>query len=218
MINMAILKQRLNRKNSSGGYDTIYLETIATIVKMSETDNTTVATAIANKANANHTHETNFSIIASNEMNLVNGYNDDNGRGDVYFNVSGANKPIKAYGFMNGKGAILGICTHSGNINAQVKNALSMDNLGVASLELNQHISNLHGGYIDFHYAGTTEDYTSRIIESANGRLSLQNTNGIQTTDATPASPLLRNIECHTTDITPKTTALATGRIYVVYE
>lgn len=46
---MAILKQRLNRKNSSGTYDTIYLETIATVVKMSESDNTTVATAINNR-------------------------------------------------------------------------------------------------------------------------------------------------------------------------
>ena len=46
---MAILKQRLNRKNSSGSYDTIYLETVATVVKMSETDNTTVAAAINNR-------------------------------------------------------------------------------------------------------------------------------------------------------------------------
>lgn len=275
MINMAILKQRLNRKNSSGGYDTIYLETIATVVKMSESDSTTVAAAINNRlplsggtltgnlegkyitgtwlkttdvtdkagdiatidsegwiykrtpaeirsdigaAKTDHTHETSFSIIASNEMNLVNGYNDDNGRGDVYFNVSGANKPIKDYGFMNGKGAILGICTHTGNINTQVKTTLAHDTLGLASLELNQGINNSIGGYIDFHYAGTTGDYTSRIIESANGRLSLQNTNGTSTTDSTPAYPLLRNIECHTTDITPKTTTLTTGRIYVVYE
>lgn len=215
---MAILKQRLNRKNSSGGYDTIYLETIATVVKMSESDNTTVATAINNKANVNHTHETRFNITSNNEMNLADGYNDVNGNGDIYFNVSGANKPIKSYSFMNGQGTILGTCIHSGNLNAQVKNSLAKDNLGLASLELNQNISNTHGGYIDFHYAGTTKDYTSRIIESANGRLSLQNTNGTQTTDAAPANPLLRNIECHTTDIVSKTTALATGRIYVVYE
>ena len=215
---MAILKQRLNRKNSSGTYDTIYLETIATVVKMSETDNTTVATAINNKANTNHTHETSFSITSNNEMNLANGYNDTNGRGDIYFNVSGANKPIKSYNFMNGQGTILGTCIHSGNLNAQVKNTLARDNLGVASIELNQNISNSHGGYIDFHYAGTTEDYTSRIIESANGRLSLQNEKGTQTSDSTPASPLLRNIECHTTDIVAGTTALTTGRIYVVYE
>lgn len=30
-----------------------------------------------------------------------------------------------------------------------------------------------HGGYIDFHFNGSTEDYTSRIIESASGKLHL---------------------------------------------
>ena len=215
---MAVLKQRLKRKNSSGSYDTVYLETIATVVKMSESDSTTVATAINNKADANHTHETNFSITANNEMNLANGYNDTNGNGNIYFNVSGANKPIKSYSFMNGQGTILGTCIHSGNLNAQIKGTLAKDNLGLASIELNQNISNSHGGYIDFHYAGTTDDYTSRIIESAKGRLSLQNDKGTQTSDSTPASPLLRNIECHTTDIVAGTTALTTGRIYVVYE
>lgn len=46
---MAVLKQRLHRKNSSGSYDTVYLENIATNIKMSETDSTTVATAINNR-------------------------------------------------------------------------------------------------------------------------------------------------------------------------
>ena len=45
---MAILKQRLNRKNSSGTYDTIYLETVATVVKMSDTDSTLLSTKISN--------------------------------------------------------------------------------------------------------------------------------------------------------------------------
>lgn len=49
---MAILKQRLNRKNSSGTYDTIYLETVATIVKMSETDSTLLSNKIANMGTA----------------------------------------------------------------------------------------------------------------------------------------------------------------------
>ena len=66
---MAILKQRLHRKNSSGTYDTIYLETAATVVKMSESDSTKLSdkissmdTAIAGKqpkgsyAAANHNH------------------------------------------------------------------------------------------------------------------------------------------------------------------
>lgn len=44
---MAILKQRLNRKNDNGTYDTIYLETIATVIKMSDTDNTLLSTKIA---------------------------------------------------------------------------------------------------------------------------------------------------------------------------
>ena len=44
---MAILKQRLNRKNDSGTYDTVYLETIATVIKMSDTDDTLLSSKIA---------------------------------------------------------------------------------------------------------------------------------------------------------------------------
>lgn len=44
---MAILKQRLNRKNDNGTYDTIYLETVATVIKMSDTDNTLLSSKIA---------------------------------------------------------------------------------------------------------------------------------------------------------------------------
>lgn len=72
---MAVLKQRLHRKNSSGTYDTVYLENIATNIKMSETDSTLLSTkissmdtAIAGKqpagsyAAANHSHNgTNLS-------------------------------------------------------------------------------------------------------------------------------------------------------------
>lgn len=45
---MAILKQRLNRKNDSGTYDTVYLETIATVIKMSDIDDTLLSTKISN--------------------------------------------------------------------------------------------------------------------------------------------------------------------------
>lgn len=44
---MAILKQRLNRKNDNGSYDTIYLETVATVVKMSESDSTKLSDKIS---------------------------------------------------------------------------------------------------------------------------------------------------------------------------
>jgi hypothetical protein len=40
-------------------------------------------------------------------------------------------------------------------------------------LELVPDTGSSQGGYIDFHYAGTTGDYTSRIIESGNGALTL---------------------------------------------
>ena len=45
---MAILKQRLRCKNSSGTYDTVYLETCATVINMSETDTTKLSAKIAN--------------------------------------------------------------------------------------------------------------------------------------------------------------------------
>lgn len=48
-------------------------------------------------------------------------------------------------------------------------------NLYGQSLEfLNINSSANHGGFIDFHFKGDTEDYTSRIIEDAKGRLSLR--------------------------------------------
>ena len=45
---MAILKQRLNRKNDNGTYDTVYLENIATNIKMSDANNTLLSTYLAN--------------------------------------------------------------------------------------------------------------------------------------------------------------------------
>ena len=41
-----------------------------------------------------------------------------------------------------------------------------------------------HGGYIDFHYAGSTDDYTSRIIESQSGVVALNGSPIV-----TPAAP-----------------------------
>lgn len=51
---MATLKQRLHKKNSSGSYDIVHLETSASLVLMS--DGTTVEAAMNNKAASNHTH------------------------------------------------------------------------------------------------------------------------------------------------------------------
>lgn len=51
---MATLKQRLHKKNSSGSYDTVHLETSAGLVLMS--DGTTVEAAVNGKAASSHTH------------------------------------------------------------------------------------------------------------------------------------------------------------------
>lgn len=63
---MAILKQRLNRKNDSGTYDTIYLETIATVVKMSETDSMLLSTKISNMDTAIASKQPAGSYAAAN--------------------------------------------------------------------------------------------------------------------------------------------------------
>lgn len=87
---MAILKQRLNRKNSSGTYDTIYLETVATVVKMSESDSTLLSTKISNMdtaiagkqpkgsyAAASHTHDDRY-YTETEVNNLLNGKQNTN--------------------------------------------------------------------------------------------------------------------------------------------
>lgn len=43
-------------------------------------------------------------------------------------------------------------------------------------IELGHGIANNSGGYIDFHHNGSTGDYTSRIIESANGTININGT------------------------------------------
>lgn len=63
---MAILKQRLNRKNSSGSYDTVYLENIATNIKMSDTDSTLLSTKISNMDTAINGKQPAGSYAAAN--------------------------------------------------------------------------------------------------------------------------------------------------------
>lgn len=75
---MAVLKQRLHRKNSSGTYDIVYLEGIANNIKMSDTDSTLLSTKISNMdtaiagkqpkgsyAAANHNHNGVYQPVGS---------------------------------------------------------------------------------------------------------------------------------------------------------
>ena len=59
------------------------------------------------------------------------------------------------------------------NIQTQLNHRMS-DN--PYSIELNRNgEAKSHGGYIDFHFGGNTEDYTSRIMESSSGVVTLNN-------------------------------------------
>ncbi len=68
--------------------------------------------------------------------------------------------------------------TVSGNIEAG-NNGGAIE--GFHSIELNTHGTLTgYGGFIDFHYNGSSEDYTSRIIEDASGRIRLMADNGVR--------------------------------------
>ena len=75
--------------------------------------------------------------------------------------------------------------------------------LATSSIELIPKTSAAHGGHIDFHYNGSSSDYTSRIIESANGALSLQANNGVTTSCTSTGGYLVRNEGFATSDTTP---------------
>ena len=52
---------------------------------------------------------------------------------------------------------------------------------GPGNIELGRNLTsaNGHGGYIDFHYNGSTSDYTSRIIEHSEGWININAKNGV---------------------------------------
>lgn len=87
-----------------------------------------------------------------------------------------------------------------------------------ASLELNPGTSAGHGGYIDFHYAGSSADYTSRIIESASGKINIQAANGVEVDNPPVGSWRARNIVASQADLTAGSSSLSTGAVFLVYE
>ena len=87
-----------------------------------------------------------------------------------------------------------------------------------SSIEINPGTSTSHGGYIDFHYKGSTGDYTTRILESASGKLDIDAPSGVYVSHPPVGTDALRNIQAGTTDLAAGSTSLATGAIYFVYE
>ncbi len=151
---MAILKQRLNRKNSSGTYDTIYLETIATVVKMSESDSTKLSdkissmdTTIAGKAAASHNHSA--ANITSGTLAVARG-----GTGQTSVDTvptSGSKKMCTSGGIytaLAGKQPA-GSYAKPTDIPAALRGEYG------TPLEM--------GKYIDFHTINSTADYDARL-------------------------------------------------------
>ena len=54
----------------------------------------------------------------------------------------------------------------------QIGSTSSNGRYGRSSIEFKPESDNNFGGFIDFHYAGDTSDYTSRLIEDASGKIS----------------------------------------------
>ena len=75
-----------------------------------------------------------------------------------------------------------------------------------------------HGGYLDFHFNGSTADYTSRIIESASGTLTVSN-NLVVGAGTNYTTNKVRNSVFTTTDPGANaSTSHANGSIICVYE
>lgn len=87
-----------------------------------------------------------------------------------------------------------------------------------AYIEFGTASSTGHGGVLDFHFNGSTADFTSRIIEASSGKLSLLATNGVVASSPAVGTAAVRNIYAGTGDMTAGTSTLNTGDIYFVYE
>ena len=107
------------------------------------------------------------------------------------------------------------IKTLTGDAQTQLNNKMSAK---PTCIELDPGASATTGGYVDFHYAGSTEDYTSRIIEDTLGHLRIIAQNGVLVPSIDPATKSLRNIQAGTTDLTAGSSTLETGMLYCVYE
>lgn len=78
--------------------------------------------------------------------------------------------------FLDGDSSVTG--SFDARSNANVGGTLNV-NSGAIELNNGGTLSN-YGGFIDFHYNKATSDYTSRIIEDANGQLNLIASNGVK--------------------------------------
>lgn len=119
-----------------------------------------ISTAIASKADTGHTH-------TKSEVGLSN-----------VDNTADADKSVKYATSAGSAASVTGVVNikHGGTGATSASDALYK--LGGVSqttdgIELGMSLSSSanHGGYIDFHFNGSSEDYTSRLIETSKGAL-----------------------------------------------
>lgn len=164
---MATLKRRLHKNNGSG-YDIVYFETLAELVKCN--DGTTVESALSGKASVNHMHSANFSPYELNTANFCEGFNYSTG--ELWFNYHGASSPITTYSLGNGMGERLGYMIHTGNIAEHIANCTSgnsnaVGGYGVGSLwRSDGAVWNPNANVI---CSGTNTEYSFDINETGDG-------------------------------------------------
>lgn len=123
-----------------------------------------ISTAIASKADTDHTH-------TKSEVGLGN-----------VDNTADADKSVKYATSAGSAASVTGIVGIKHGGTGASNAATARQNLGAmeanpSGIELGESLPSTaaHGGYIDFHYNGSTKDYTTRLIETAAGTLA---TNG----------------------------------------
>jgi len=88
------------------------------------------------------------------------------------------------YGSSNTNAALASLISTASSINTRLNTAETNLNTkaykGIDHLEFTTASTSSHGGYIDFHYGGSTSDFTSRIIEDGSGQLDFVTANGIK--------------------------------------
>jgi len=95
----------------------------------------------------------------------------------ILINIFTYNKKIK----YNNKSYLESNHTHIADYNNANQRLTDLElNRSSAKNEFSPSSTAGFGGYIDFHYNGSTSDYTSRIIENASGSINLVGSNGVK--------------------------------------
>ena len=89
-------------------------------------------------------------------------------------------------GFLTGATSFWGRTASNGVVNGSIEAGNNGGSInGFHSIDLNSHGSlSGYGGFIDFNFNGSAQDYTSRIIEDASGRIRLIASAGVRIGDA----------------------------------